>query len=76
MYISEDEELDDGDVVIGFKNVGSIAAQTKKFAMVDGFIPADTPEGRYYMIVTADSSDAVEESDEDNNTRAERFRVH
>lgn len=75
VYISEDEELDEDDVSIGFKNVGSIAAQTKRGVMVNGFIPPDTPIGQHYMIVVADSSDAVEESDEDNNTRAERFRV-
>ena len=68
-YLSSDEILDDGDVLLGSRMVTSLAAGASSMAVTSVTIPANTSApASYRIIAVADALDQVVETDETNNT--------
>jgi len=74
-YLSEDFNLDAGDVLLQGRNVPALDGGASSAASTSLTIPASTRDGAYYLIARADGTDAVAESSETNNTRIVLFRV-
>jgi len=68
LFLSNDTVLDAGDVLLGARNVGAIAAGASDTGSVTLTIPAGTATGYYYLIAKADGDDAIGETNELNNT--------
>jgi trimeric autotransporter adhesin len=67
LYLSTDNAVDAGDVVLGNRSVPSLAPGASEFVPVTVTIPAGTAAGSYYIITRADADGIVPESDETNN---------
>ena len=68
-YLSTDAVLDGGDVLLGTRTVGTLAAGASSAGTTSIVFPA-VASGSYYVIARADDGDAVVEAREGNNTRA------
>ena len=68
-YLSANLFLDSSDVLIGSRSVPALAAGASSSGSTSLTIPATTPTGTYYVIVDADYTNQVAESNETNNTR-------
>jgi hypothetical protein len=83
-YLSVDQFKSDDDIAIestrniSFWEIGKSSSKKKGIKPVKVKIPANTPLGKYYLIVCADSENLITESDETNNckTSKKRIRVH
>jgi subtilase family serine protease len=69
-YFSADQTLDAGDVLIGTRAVGVLAAGGIDTAPVTVTIPAAAAGGSHYVLAKADGPDVVTETDETNNFTA------
>jgi subtilase family serine protease len=67
-YLSADTALDAGDVLLGSRAVGALAAGASSAGSTTVTIPAGTATGTHYVIARADSGEAVSELSETNNT--------
>jgi subtilase family serine protease len=67
-YLSTNFSLDASDVLIGTRSVPALAAGATHSATTTVTIPAETQFGTYYLLVSADSANVVNESAETNNT--------
>ena len=68
-YLSTDNLLDGGDILLGSRAVPALAARTTSKATTNVTIPLATTAGRYFVIAVADADSTVVESDESNNLR-------
>jgi subtilase family serine protease len=67
-FLSANNLLDAGDVAIGSRAVGALAAGASDSGTATLTIPAGTASGTYYVIARADGNDALVETQEGNNT--------
>src|SRR5690606_37836442 len=65
-YLSEDARWDAGDTYLNYDAVAPLAAGAASPEEANLRVPAGTPDGRYYVLFVADSTDAVAEASEDN----------
>jgi subtilase family serine protease len=66
-YLSTDNHLDAGDILIGRRTVPALAAGGSSLASAQAVIPAGTVPGAYYILAVADYSKVIVESNESNN---------
>src|SRR5436189_224285 len=67
-YLSSDETLDAGDVLLGSRTLGGLAAGASSPAVTTVTIPAGTPVPSSYRIIgVVDALGQQAETDEDNN---------
>ena len=69
-YLSTNAAFDAGDVLLGSRSIGPLAAAASSVSSSSLTIPATTPGGLYYILATADANAQVVETTEQNNTRA------
>jgi len=75
-YLSSDAALDSGDVLLGARAVGALAAGASSTAVTTVTIPANTSApASYRVIAVADALGQVTETDETNNTLASTATV-
>jgi subtilase family serine protease len=74
-YLSLNTTLDGGDVLIGTRQVPSLAANGSNAGPVSLTIPASTAPGSYTIIAKADGDDALVEAAENNNTRTKTITI-
>ena len=68
-YLSTNVTWDAGDVLLGSRTVGPLAAAASSAASSSLTIPANTTGGAYYIIARADANADVAETFESNNNR-------
>ena len=66
-YLSSDETLDAGDVLLGARTIGSLAAGAVNSTTTTLTIPPATAAGTYFVIAVADAANQQVELDEGNN---------
>ena len=66
-YLSTDNHLDAGDILIGRRTVPALAAGGSSLASAQAVIPAGTVPGAYYILAVADDAKVIVESNESNN---------
>ena len=69
-YLSDDETIDSGDVLLASRLVTGLDAGSSETQVIAVQIPPGTAAGAWYLGALADDQGAVEESDEDDNGRA------
>jgi len=69
-YLSTDNHLDPGDILIGHRTVPALAAGGSSLASAQAVIPAGTVPGAYYILAVADYQKVIVESNESNNANA------
>ena len=74
-YLSTNGTLDAGDVLLGTRVVGALAANASASGPATLPIPQTTAPGTYYVIAKADGSGDIAETVETNNTRAKSLRI-
>lgn len=74
-YLSANGALDASDVLLGSRAIGAIAPGASSATAISLTIPASTATGAYYVIARTDDAGEVEETTENNNTRAVSLRV-
>jgi serine protease AprX len=74
-YLSSNATFDAGDVALGARIVGALAAGAQAQASTVLTIPAATAPGTYYVIARCDDGSTVVETAENNNTRTTPVRV-
>jgi len=74
-YLSTDNGVDGGDVLLGSRAVPMLGARAKNAASTTVTIPPATPPGRYFVIGVADADADVIESNEGNNSRSRSITV-
>jgi hypothetical protein len=75
IYMSDDNILDDGDILIGNKDMHGLKAGNERHVHLEYNIPDGTPNGMIYLIVKVDSEDGINESDEGNNVITKQIRL-
>ncbi len=66
-YLSTDSTYNSGDISLGSRTISSLGASSSNTNSTTVTLDGQTAPDEYYIIVVADSSDAVDESDETNN---------
>ena len=66
-YLSTDNHLDAGDILIGRRTVPALAAGGSTLASAQAVIPGGTVPGAYYILAVADYPKVIVESNESNN---------
>src|SRR3954469_16843712 len=74
-YLSPNLQPDSTDRFLGSRNVPALAAGATHAASTTVTLPADTQLGQYYILVSADDTNAVQESAETNNLSYGTTRV-
>jgi subtilisin family serine protease/subtilase family serine protease len=74
-YLSLNATLDGGDVLIGTRQVISLAVNASSAGPASLTIPASTAPGTYTIIAKADGDDAIVEAAENNNTRTKTITI-
>jgi subtilase family serine protease len=74
-YLSLNATLDGGDVLIGTRQILSLAANASNAGAVSLTIPASTVPGSYMIIAKADGDDALVEAAENNNIRFKTITI-
>jgi subtilisin family serine protease/subtilase family serine protease len=74
-YWSANSSLDASDTVLGRTDVGTLAPNGTRSGQMPLVIPADTTLGTYYILAKADSTNAIAESSESNNTKSDTVHV-
>jgi trimeric autotransporter adhesin len=69
-YLSTDNHLDAGDILIGRRPVPALAAGGSSLAWAQAVIPAGTVPGAYYILAVADYPKVIVESNESNNANS------
>jgi hypothetical protein len=75
IYLSENNVLDGGDILVGEKEVNSLKSGKDRLVHMKYELPGDTDPGQAYLIVKLDSENDVDESKENNNTKARKINV-
>jgi hypothetical protein len=74
-YISVNLSVDAGDIVLGTRGVNALAASGVSIGTTPFVVPATLAPGSYWLIAVADSTGAVAETYETNNSRLVFMRV-
>ncbi len=74
-YLSANNVLDAGDVMLGGRAVAALAAGASDAGTVTLTIPASTAAGTYYLFAKADGDDAIAETQESNNLYATTITI-
>jgi subtilase family serine protease/subtilisin family serine protease len=74
-YLSADALLDASDILLGGRAIPALAAGETHSGSVALLVPGGTPTGSYYLFAKADSTSAVTESQEANNTSVRLLRI-
>ncbi|HEX9146713.1 MAG TPA: CARDB domain-containing protein, partial [Candidatus Binatia bacterium] len=74
-YLSADAILDGSDVLLGSRDVAALSPKSNSAASTMVDIPLTTLSGKYYLIAVCDSTDAVVEVNEGNNTRSKKITI-
>jgi subtilase family serine protease len=74
-YLSTNLARDAGDVLLGSRSVGSLAAGASNQGSVAVVLPAGTAAGGYYILAIADGDGLLPESNESNNGRTTVIRI-
>jgi subtilase family serine protease len=74
-YVSTNGVVDVNDILVGSRDVGSLAAGASAAATTLCTIPPGTPAGTFYLLGVADSGNAVAETSETNNTAIAFIRI-
>jgi subtilisin family serine protease/subtilase family serine protease len=74
-YLSLNATLDGGDVLIGTRQVLSLAPNASNAGAASLTIPASTAPGTYTIIAKADGNEAIVEAAETNNTRTKTITI-
>jgi len=74
-YLSLNATLDGGDVLIGTRQVVSLAANASSAGPVSLTVPAATAPGTYSIIAKADGDETIVEAAENNNTRTKTITI-
>ncbi|GAA4377124.1 hypothetical protein GCM10023186_11680 [Hymenobacter koreensis] len=69
-YLSTNNTLDAGDVLLGSSFGGALAAGQSSSRLTQVFVPASTTPGSYFVLFVADHQNQVNESNETNNVAA------
>ena len=69
-YLSTDNHLDAGDILIGRRMVPALAAGGSSLASGQAVVPAGRLPGAYFILAVADDPKVIVESNEGNNTNA------
>jgi subtilase family serine protease/subtilisin family serine protease len=75
-YLSVNNTLDAGDLLLGSRTVGALASATSENGQVSVVIPATQATGNYYIIAKADNANVAVESNENNNVRTKTIKVN
>lgn len=75
-YLSVNNALDAGDLLLGSRSVNALAAGTQESGQAGVAIPASVAAGNYYIIAKADHSNVAAEGSEVNNTRTKIIKVN
>lgn len=75
LLLSTDAAFSANDVVLGTRNVPTLAAGKTSKVSTAVTIPAGTTPGRYYLLAQADSTGVVGETNETNNVKSRRLDV-
>jgi hypothetical protein len=74
-FLSRDTILDPGDVVLGHRAVGALAAGGASSGSSNLAVPATTTAGSYHVLAQADAAGGMAESSESNNVTAVALTV-
>jgi trimeric autotransporter adhesin len=74
-YLSSNNSLDAGDLLLGAREVSSLGPGLTEAGSALLPIPATTAPGTYYIIAKADGDNAIEESQETNNLRVRTISI-
>ena len=75
VFLSANNMLEEGDVSLGERPVGALAAGASSAASIEVLVPAGTAAGRWYLIAKTDASNAVAEVVETNNITSRSIDV-
>jgi hypothetical protein len=75
VYLSEDNTLDAGDLLVGEKEVENLKAGKDRMVHVQFELPDDAETGPAFLIVKVDGDDDISESNEGNNSKSEAITV-
>lgn len=70
VYLSADALVTPSDVLLGFRTIASLAPKATSTGGGTLTLPLTTPSGTYWIGAVVDDQDAVQESNEADNTRA------
>ena len=68
-YLSEDEDVDTSDTLLGVRTVAALAAGEESAGSTTVSLPVGLAAGTWTLAAIVDDLDGVDESDEDNNAR-------
>ena len=74
-YFSRDQVLDSDDTYRNYDKVDALSVDGQSAENANVRIPADTPDGVYYILVVADVDGVIPETVEDNNVAAIKIGV-
>jgi subtilase family serine protease len=74
-YLSANSVLDPSDVRLGDRTIAALTSGNSSSGATSITLPAETPTGVWQLIVVADASAAIPETQEGNNTRLAAIRV-
>jgi len=69
-YLSEDEEVDTTDTLLGVRTVAGLAVGSESSGSTTVSLPADLAVGSWTLAGIVDDTDAVSESNEENNSKS------
>ena len=75
LYLSSDDALDGGDVLLGSRVVGGLAAGATSSVVTTVTIPAATAAADYHILAVVDALDQQVETDETNNVLASAAKL-
>lgn len=75
VYISEDTELSNDDLRVGWINTGNLPTGFSEVVPGAVTIPDNLLPGRYFLLLVMDEGDLIEEQSEDNNIDWRRITV-
>jgi subtilase family serine protease len=75
IFWSANNSLDAGDTPVGRTDIGALLPNGVQSGQVPFVVPAGAAQGTYYLFAMADSSNAINESSESNNTRSASIQI-
>ncbi len=75
-YLSEDENLDSNDIVLGQRLAPELSGGQKNKGIISVIIPANISPGSYYIIVKVDADNQIAEYKEDNNIKIKPINIY
>ncbi len=70
VYLSSNSTFDSNDVLLVTSTGGALAASGYSYRQPSATVPANTTPGNYYVLLVADATNLVNETNEQNNTTA------